>query len=375
MQFSEIPGLQEVKTTLINSVKNNHVAHAQLFAGVEGSAALPLALAYATYVNCLEKEAGDSCGKCSSCSKFNKLIHPDLHIIVPVTTNKRITKDASSEVFFPEWREAFLANPFFSFADWMEILDGENKQLLINVEESRTIVKKISMKAFEAEYKVVIIWLPETMRAEGANALLKSLEEPPAKTLFLLVTAKQERLLTTIISRTQRVQVRLFEDAEIKQYLIDKKSIGEAQAKRVTYLADGNMREAIHLLSEEDQDHESKIREWFRACFSSKLQDMIRMSEEFGGLPRELQKSLLQYGLGIFRDSLMYKEVGANLLRVDENSTDDMVQKFSKVIDFSKVLSLSQVLNEAHAEIERNINSKMVFMDTSFQMNKIFNRK
>jgi DNA polymerase-3 subunit delta' len=375
MQFSEIPGLQEVKTTLINSVKNNHVAHAQLFAGVEGSAALPLALAYATYVNCLEKEETDSCGKCSSCSKFNKLIHPDLHIIFPVTTNKKITKDASSDVFFPDWREAFLANPFFSFADWMEILDGENKQLLINVEESRTIVKKISMKAFEAEYKVVIIWLPETMRAEGANALLKSLEEPPAKTLFLLVTAKQERLLTTIISRTQRVQVRLFEDAEIKQYLIDKKGIGEAQAKRVTYLADGNMREAIHLLSEEDQDHESKIREWFRACFSSKLQDMIRMSEEFGGLPRELQKSLLQYGLGIFRDSLMYKEVGTDLLRVDENSTDDMVQKFSKVIDFSKVLSLSQVLNEAHAEIERNINSKMVFMDTSFQMNKIFNKK
>ncbi len=375
MQFAEIPGLQEVKNTLMNSVKNNHVAHAQLFAGVEGSAALPLALAYATYVNCLERTSTDSCGKCSSCSKFNKLIHPDLHIIFPVTTNKKITKDASSEVFFPDWREAFLGNPFFSFTDWMELLDGENKQLLINVEESRTIVKKISMKAFEAEYKVVVIWLPEAMRAEGANALLKSLEEPPAKTLFLLVTVQQEKLLTTIISRTQRVQVRLFEDAEIKQYLMDKKGISEAQAKRVTYLADGNMREAIQLLSEEDQDHESKIRDWFRACFSSKLQDMIRMSEEFGSLPRELQKSLLQYGLGIFRDSLMYKEVGTDLLRVDENSTDDMVQKFSKVIDFSKVLSLSQVLNEAHAEIERNINSKMVFMDTSFQMNKIFNKK
>lgn len=375
MQFSEIPGLQEVKTTLMNSVTNNHVAHAQLFAGVEGSAALPLALAYATYVNCLEKVENDSCGKCSSCSKYNKLIHPDLHIIFPVTTNKKIAKDPSSEVFFPEWRETFLANPFFTFADWMEVLDGENKQLIINVEESRTVVKKISMKAFEAEYKVVIIWLPETMRTEGANALLKSLEEPPAKTLFLLVTAKQEKLLTTIISRTQRVQVRLFNDAEIKQYLIQQRGIGEGQAKRVTYLADGNMREAIQLLSEEDQDHESKIRDWFRACFGSKLQDMIRMSEEFGSLPRELQKSLLQYGLGIFRDSLMYKEVGTDLLRVDEESKDDMVQKFSNVIDFQKVVSLSQVLNEAHAEIERNINSKMVFMDTSFQMNKIFKQK
>jgi len=375
MQFSEIPGLQEVKTTLINSVTNNHVAHAQLFAGVEGSAALPLALAYATYVNCLEKVEGDSCGKCSSCSKYNKLIHPDLHIIFPVTTNKRITKDASSEVFFPEWRETFLANPFFTFADWMEVLDGENKQLIINVEESRTVVKKISMKAFEAEYKVVLIWLPETMRTEGANAMLKSLEEPPAKTLFILITAKQEKLLTTIISRTQRIQVRLFNDVEIKQYLIQHKGIGEAQAKRVTYLADGNMREAIQLLSEEDQDHESKIRDWFRACFGSKLQDMIRMSEEFGALPRELQKSLLQYGLGIFRDSLMYREVGTDLLRVDEESKDDMVQKFSNVIDFQKVVSLSQILNEAHAEIERNINSKMVFMDTSFQMNKIFKQK
>lgn len=375
MQFSEIPGLHEVKNTLINSVKNNHVAHAQLFAGVEGSAALPLALAYASYVNCLEKTETDSCGQCSSCSKYNKLIHPDLHIIFPVATNKKITKDPTSDLFFPDWREAFIANPFFTFNDWMELLDAENKQLIINVEESRTVVKKISMKAFEAEYKVVIIWLPETMRTEGANALLKSLEEPPAKTLFLLVTAKQERLLTTIISRTQRVQVRLFKDAEIKEYLINKKGIGEAQAKRVTYLADGNMHEAIQLLSSEDQNYEAKIRDWFRACFGSKLQDMMRLSEEFGSLPRELQKSLLQYGLGIFRDSLMFKEVGTDLLRVDEDSKDDMVQKFSQVIDFTKVMSLSQVLNDAHAEIERNINSKMVFMDTSFQMNKIFKQK
>jgi DNA polymerase-3 subunit delta' len=275
----------------------------------------------------------------------------------------------------PDWREAFLANPFFTFNDWMELLDAENKQLIINVEESRTVVNKISMKAFEAEYKIVIIWLPETMRAEGANAMLKSLEEPPAKTLFLLVTAKQERLLTTIISRTQRVQIRLFTDAEIKDYLISKRGIGEAQAKRVTYLADGNMHDAIQLLSSEDQNYEAKIRDWFRACFASKLQDMIRLSEEFAGLPRELQKSLLQYGLGVFRDSLMYKEVGTDLLRVDEESKDDMVQKFSQVIDFSKVLSLSQVLNDAHSEIERNISSKMVFMDTSFQMNKIFKQK
>jgi len=375
MQFSEIPGLLEVKTTLIHSVKNNHVAHAQLFAGVEGSAALPMAMAYATYVNCLEQTDTDSCGKCSSCSKFNKLIHPDLHVIFPVATNKKITKDPSSDVFMPDWREAFLANPFFTFNDWMELLDAENKQLIINVEESRTVVKKISMKAFEAEYKIVIIWLPETMRTEGANAMLKSLEEPPAKTLFLLVTAKQERLLTTIISRTQRVQIRLFTDAEIKDYLITKRGIGEAQAKRVTYLADGNMHDAIQLLFAEDQNYEAKIRDWFRACFGSKLQDMIRLSEEFAGLPRELQKSLLQYGLGVFRDSLMYKEVGTDLLRIDEESKDDMVQKFSQVIDFSKVLSLSQVLNDAHSEIERNISSKMVFMDTSFQMNKIFKQK
>jgi DNA polymerase III subunit delta' len=375
MQFSEIPGLLEVKAALINSVKNNHVAHAQLFAGVEGAAALPLALAYATYINCLERVEGDSCGQCSSCSKYNKLIHPDLHVIFPVATNKTVTKDPTSDLFFKDWREAILNNPFLSFNDWMELIDAENKQLRIGVEESRNVVKKISMKAFEAEYKVVIIWLPETMGSEGANALLKSLEEPPAKTLFLLVTAKQERLLTTIISRTQRVQVRLFNDAEIKEYLVEKRGIGEAQAKRVTYLADGNMHEAIQLLSDEDHDYESKIRDWFRACYSSKLQDMIRMSEEFAGLPRELQKSLLQYGLGIFRDSLMYKEVGTDLLRVDELSQDDMVQKFSNVIDFTKVLSLSKTLNEAHAEIERNINSKMVFMDTSFQLNKIFNKK
>jgi len=375
MLFSQIPGLDEVKSTLINSVTNSHVAHAQLFAGAEGSAALPMAMAYATYVNCLDRKETDACGQCSSCVKFNKLIHPDLHVVYPVTTNKKVTKDASSELFFTEWREAFLSNPFITFGDWLDTLDAENKQLIINVEESRNIIKKISLKSFEAEYKVVIIWLPEMMRHEAANGLLKVLEEPPVKTLFLLVTAQQEKLLTTIISRTQRIQVRLFEDSEIKKYLIEEKGISEAQAKRVTYLADGNMREAIRLLSEEDQDHESKIRDWLRACYGSKLQDMIKWSEEFSTLSRELQKSLLQYGLSILRDSLMYKTVGEDLLRVDETSQDDMVQKFSNVIDYSKVARMSHVLNEAHAQIERNINSKMVFMDTSFQLTQIFKSK
>ena len=375
MLFAQIPGLEEVKSTLIHSVKNSHVAHAQLFAGAEGSAALPMALAYATYVNCLDKKEHDACGVCSSCTKYNKLIHPDLHVVYPVTTNKKITKDASSELFFTEWREIFLSNPYLTFGDWMDMLDAENKQLIINVEESRNIIKKISLKSFEAEYKVVIIWLPEFMRHEAANGLLKVLEEPPVKTLFLLVTAQQEKLLTTIISRTQRIQVRLFEDSEIKKYLVEEKEIEDPQAKRVTYLADGNMREAIRLLSEEDQDHESKIRDWLRACYGSKLQDMIRLSDEFSGLSRELQKSLLQYSLSILRDSLIYKTVGEDLLRVDETSQDDMVQRFSNVIDFTKISKMSHVLNEAYAQIERNINSKIVFVDTSFQLTHIFKSK
>lgn len=370
MLFADIPGLDEIKHTLIQSVKNNHVAHAQLFAGMKGSGAFNLALAYATYINCEDKEEQDACGRCASCIKYKKLIHPDLHFLFPVANTDSV-KDATCDLLMPAFREMVTERTFISFHDWLEKLDVENKQLNIKVEESRTAIKKIALKAYEAEYKVVLIWLPELMGTEGANAMLKSLEEPPAKTIFLLVTEQSDRLLSTIISRTQRVNVRPFTDEEITSFLVTTKSVSESDAAKIAYLADGSIVESLRLLQDEEQDYEEKVKQWLRVCYTGNIPEIIQWSETFSAYARENQKSLIQFALSIFRDSLMYKEVGANLIRID-TSENDLIAKMSAVVDFDKVDKMNKALNDAYAQVERNINSKLVFLDTSFILFKIF---
>jgi DNA polymerase-3 subunit delta' len=366
MRFSEIPGLNEIKETLIHSVQNNHVAHAQLFAGPKGSGVLPLALAYATYVNCTNKTAEDSCGECASCNKYNKLIHPDLMISFPVAKTKKVDS-AASENFMNEWRSLFLQNPFISFHDWLETFDGENKQLRINVEESRSIIKRISLKSFEAEYKVVIIWLPEYMGVEASNALLKVLEEPPVKTLFILATEQQEQLLGTILSRTQRVQVRPFLEHEIVSYLVHNKNLSEQESLKIAYLADGSINQAIELINTGENDLQELVHQWLRVCYQGKVPEMISMADKFSDESREAQKQMLNYALQVCRDGLVYKMAGKDLLRVNE-SEDSMVINFSKVLSYDKVTKIDKLINEAIAEITRNIASKVVVLDTSLHL-------
>lgn len=267
MLFSQIKGLEETKASLIASVKNRHVAHAQLFAGPEGSGSLAMALAYATYINCEEKGETDSCGTCASCNKFNKLIHPDLHFVFPVSTTKSVSKDASSALFMKEWRNFIAENPYGGLIEWGNFIGAENKQLNISVDESRNIIKTVTMKSFEAEYKIMVIWLPEQMNSSSANAILKVLEEPPVKTIFLLVTQNPDKIITTVLSRTQRVKIRPFTDEEVTKYLIEDKKLDEKQARQIAYLADGNLNEGLRLLQQVEEDNHQMFREWMRLCY------------------------------------------------------------------------------------------------------------
>lgn len=374
MFFAQIPGLAETKQSLIKAVHNNHIAHAQLFVGSDGSANLAMALAFATYINCEDKLATDSCGKCVSCNKYNKLIHPDLHFVFPVSTTKSVSKDPMSTLFMKEWRSFIAENPFGDVNTWANHIDAENKQLNISVEEARNIVKTISMKAFEAEYKVLIIWLAENMHPSASNAILKVLEEPPVKTVFLLVTNNSERIITTILSRTQRVKIRAFRDEEIKSELVNKHGIEERKAQQLAYLAHGNMNHGLQLVNEVEEDSHEMFRTWMRHCFKrNNVADLISAGEDFQKKGREGQKSLFLYGLHMMRECLIFP-YSRELIRLQQEEFQ-FVEGFSKIANGQKVEAISKQLTEACYHIERNGNAKIIFLDTSLNISSILKSK
>lgn len=372
MQFKDIPGLTEVKRTLLASVKNQHVAHAQLFYGPEGSASLAMAAAFATYLNCEDKQEDDACGTCAACVKNNKLIHPDLHFFFPFTSTKSVPKDPSSAALMKEWREFFLANPYGNLTDWGAFLGTENKQLNFPVEESRRIIQTLTLKSFEGTFKIIVLWMPEIMNAGAANALLKILEEPPANTIFLLAANDIEKIITTILSRTQKVKIRSFTDDEITAYLQDR-GVDEGRAKQLGYLSDGSMNQALHLIEEVQEDSHEMFREWMRTCYKrGNFKEIIGWSDQFQGIGKEAQKSLLTYGLNILRDSLVYRHGGKELLRL-QHDEKDFIEKFSKVLPDELIEIFSAEFNKASYHIERNANARILFLDLSLKMNQYFN--
>ena len=370
MLFSAIPAHPDLKRVLTQAVRRGHVAHAQLFRGAEGSAALALALAYATFLNCegRAEDDEDSCGTCASCVKIAKLAHPDLNFIFPVTTTKAVSKDATSAKFAAEWRAFLLENSYQGFNDWMQYIGAENRQGSIAKDEAGALLKLVSLKAFEARYKIVIIWLPELMHPAAANAVLKLLEEPPPATVFLLVSHAPEQLLPTILSRVQPVVVRPLREEELTAYLRDAQHLPEVKARQVAQLAEGNIGAA--LASQEqgaDHDYFDFFTKWMRLCYGFKAAEILKQSEEFQKLGRENQKELLSYSLGLLRKVLLYGLDPALVPHLPAGE-QDFIGKFSRFITLRNADQLTQELNEAHYHVERNANPKMVFVDASLRV-------
>ncbi|MBC7914125.1 MAG: hypothetical protein H7Y07_08380, partial [Pyrinomonadaceae bacterium] len=301
MQFSQIVGQSQVKQRLIQSVRENRISHAQLFLSPEGAGGLALALAYAQFISCDNRLDDDSCGECSSCRKYKKIIHPDLHFSYPFFAKH---KDDTALTFIEEWRQAFLSNPYLSLDEWRNHLDAENKQANINIAECHQIIKKLSLKQFEAEYKVLIMWLPEHLDKVG-NTLLKLIEEPPHKTLFLLVAQNQDQILNTILSRTQLIKIHRLEDAEVTDFLINQKNLSEDQAARIAYLSEGNIQTALTLSLEENNNNFGAFSDWLRICFANRGLQVIEFSESASRFGRENQKNFLKYGLKLIREVTM----------------------------------------------------------------------
>ncbi|MEM6843379.1 MAG: DNA polymerase III subunit delta [Bacteroidota bacterium] len=395
MQFSAIHGLAEVKQHLIQSANADQVAHAQLFLGPGGSPNLALALAYAQYLNCENRQEDGNCGDRSSDNQppGGEYARPDLHFVFPVCSTKKITgKDVVSDSFIAEWRTFLAERPYGSLADWSEYLGAENKSLNISKEESRNIIRKLSLTTFGDQYKIVIIWHPECMHPAAANGILKILEEPPDRTVFILVANSTEQLLPTILSRTQIIQVRAFSDEELVQMLAhyrgNEATTDLQRLQRIATLAEGNFQKALQLLEEVEDDSHQLFRDWMRLCYLQDYKKLLPFIDRFHKQSRENQKALFAYGLAMIREMLVYQsvdqlvEVGAEhvlqkekkLVRVQGKDLEFVVN-FGKITNTAALEKMLHWFNEAYIQLERNANPKILLLDTSLSVGQLIQRK
>ena len=375
MLFSSIPGLEEVKEKIVQAVKNNHLAHALLFHGPEGSANLKMALALATYTLCQQPGISDSCGTCPSCQKMSRLVHPDMNFVFPLVGESKEDEDEDNKgkkTDFPSsFRTFAIETPFGNVSDWIYKNNFEKKQLNISKAAAKQIIKTLSLKSFEGGYKIMLIWSPEYLNPTSANSLLKILEEPPAKTLFILVTSHPEQLLTTILSRTQKIMVRAFTDEEVMQHLIQAHHVSREAAMQIAPLADGNMREAYRMVDQVADEFTRLVRDWFRACYSVNVNDMLDFVDKFSSKDKEAQKSLLHSGINVIREVMLDKSQLAELMRSIESDREFIHNLGVHVLDEEKLMAIYQALNESHYHLERNANVRIVFADLSFRLARI----
>jgi len=369
MLFKDIIGQEIIKNKLRCSVSANRISHAQMFLGPEGSGNLALAIAYAQYICCDDKNEEEACNKCPSCLKYNKLIHPDLHFVFPVV--KSTSTKAISDNYLSEWRSAVLENPYLNLNSWLEKIGTENKQGSIFAEESSEIIRKINMKSYESEYKVMIIWMPEKMNVSAGNKLLKMIEEPPEKTLFFLVAEDSKMMLQTILSRCQLIKITAVESAEIEKAL-SLLQVPDNRVKEITRLANGNYFKALELIHTNDEDtyNFEQFVQFTRLCYQHKVIEIVQWVEGIAGIGRERQKIFLLYTLRMIRENFMLNEKMTSIVYLTEEE-NSFSQKFSPFINNSNIFALAEEVSKAHYHIECNANPKILFLDLALKVVKL----
>jgi DNA polymerase-3 subunit delta' len=373
MNFSQIPGQKEIKGKLLRSVKEERVSHAQLFAGPEGCGSMALALAYARYISCENPTDDDSCGNCKSCVKYEKLIHPDLHFVFPVIKGKKAT-DPVSDNYIEEWREFVKRSPYFTLNNWMDFIDVGNAQGMIFASEASEIIKKLSLKTFESDFKIMIIWLPEKMHQATANKLLKMIEEPPEKTLFLLVSEEPDKVIPTILSRCQLVKVPSFNSRDIEKYLINRFNLALDKAADISRVSNGNITRAIELCENEDSSlaNLERFKSLMRFAWKRDVISLINWSEEIASTGREAQKNFISFSLRLLRENLMLSldQLKNRLVYLTGNEADFSV-KFHPSINQSNIYPLNEELNLVYSHIESNGNAKIIFLDLALKVTRL----
>jgi DNA polymerase-3 subunit delta' len=391
MQFENIIGQKEVKEHIAQMVQQNRLSHALLFLGKEGSGALSLAMAFAQYIVC-EKVNGkssaptpgpslfgepepasanekqetinDSCGICPACTKATQLIHPDIHFSYPVIPRKSGDKPISTD-YIKEWREFVSINPYGNVFDWLQFIGAENKQGNITAEECNDINRKISLKSFESEYKILIIWMPEYLTKNG-NKLLKLIEEPPPNTLFILVAENEEQILPTILSRTQLVKIPLLSNAEVEAALELRASVKIDKARQIAILSEGNYREALHLLQHEESDWQGMLREWLNLIVKKNLAGQVKWIDDMSKQGREKQKQFLKYFTHLLEMAIRVQFIPPTAEGM--NNEMDFAIRLNKLCGIGQQDAIIQELDKASYYIERNANGKMLFHALSIKL-------
>jgi len=368
MQFGDVIGQDHIKQKLIEEVNEGRIPHALLLCGNEGVGKLPLAIAYAQYICCTNKQSTDSCGTCPSCIKFKKLIHPDLHFMFPIVKNAKAKKEICDD-YISDWRHFLEKMPYMSINNWLNELQAENSQAIIYARESDEIIRKLSLKSSEGGHKVSIIWLPERMHVVCANKLLKLLEEPPQKTIFILVSENPEMILPTILSRTQRLNIPRIEDSCIANTLQTKYAIASADAQNIAHTANGSFVKALDTihLNEEKRLFFDLFVSLMRLSYQRKIKEMKIWSESVAAMGREKQKNMLDYCQQMIRENFIFnlKQKDLTYLTIDE---ENFAKRFSPFVNEKNVIGIMNELSQAQRDIEQNVNAKMVFFDFSLKM-------
>ena len=377
MLFNQIIGQEHIKNHLQTSAKNGRIPHAQLFVGKEGSGTLPVAIAYAQF---LLSHFSDN--PSASELKVAKLQHPDLHFAFPVTTNDSVKKHPVSNLFLNEWRDFVSKQPYGGLFNWLQSIGVENKQGMIGVDEALEVVKKLQLKSYEGGFKVMIIWMAEKMNIAASNKLLKLIEEPPAKTIFLLITENEDQIITTIKSRCQALHFPVLSEQDIANELLLREKCSESDALKIATQAEGNYNKAVHLLHQDANDliFEQWFIAWIRTAFKAKgnaavIQELVVWSETIAKTGRETQKQFLDYCLQFFRQALLLNYKSPELVFLETQTPKFNLQNFAPFVHSENILAIEKELNDALYHIERNGNPKIILLDLSMKLTRFLHKK
>ncbi len=382
MQFSEILGQQHIKNHLIKTASSGRIPHAQLLVGPEGSGALPMAIAYAQYLLCGNSGEENSNGNESCNLKFKSFSHPDLHFIYPTVTTDVVKTKPKSLDFIAEWREFVLKNPYGGLFDWYKALDVQNKQGEIRVEDAKEIIKLLALKSYEGGYKVMIIWMADKMNIEASNKLLKLLEEPTDKTVFILITENEEDIIQTIRSRCQVLHFSGIPEKIIAEKITSIGFLEPREAQKLAHQSQGNFNKALQLLNNNGDD--TPFEEWFviwvRAAFRAKgnasaINDLIKWSEQIAALGRETQKKFLHFCIDLFRQALLLNYQTASLVYMEPKVDQFKLEKFAPFVNGNNINDIFRELSDAIYHIERNGNAKIVLTDLSIKLTRLIHKK
>lgn len=379
MFFKDIIGQKKIIDRLIRSVHEERISHAQLFSGPEGNGKMALALAYAQYISCRNRTLNDSCGTCPSCKKYAKLAHPDLHFVFPIYKPKSVQK-AYCDDFLSNWREFVLKSPYISLNNWGNLIEAENAQLTIYAHESDSIIRKLSMKPFEAEFKVMIIWLPEKMNLSCSNKLLKMIEEPPVKTLFLLVTENEADIIATIRSRTQIIKIPRISDNDLQEHLLNLGAYDQETVAEMVRHAKGNYLKALEYAepTEDKQYFFETFQKIMRLGYTAgkdtqKIPEILDLAEELAQMGRERQKDFFQYAMQMTREFFVMNLQNPNLIYLNRDEKN-FGTKFSPFINERNVMLFNRLFEDGYLHITRNGNPRIIFADTLLSIIRIIRK-